>query len=76
MYPWTFTPQSIIVSNGTTTIAGQLTTYSRMVIFQPDQPLQKLTTYTIAVSGSVQDMSGNADGSAACLAIRDRRPGP
>jgi len=62
MYPWSFTPQSITVSAGTTSIPGELKTYSRMVIFQPYDPLDKLTTYTVVVAESVEDMSGNPMG--------------
>jgi hypothetical protein len=62
MSPWKFTPQSIMVSDGTTSITGQLTTYSRMALFQPDQQLQKLRIYTVIVSGSIEDISGNPMG--------------
>ncbi|HTP05837.1 MAG TPA: Ig-like domain-containing protein, partial [Nitrospirota bacterium] len=65
MDPMTITPSTFIVSQGTTTIPGDIKCYGNTVVFTPANPLAYSTTYVVTIKGysptasSVADLAGN-----------------
>ncbi|HXY54423.1 MAG TPA: Ig-like domain-containing protein, partial [Nitrospirota bacterium] len=61
----TITPTHFIVSQGTTTIPGDIKSYGNTVVFTPASPLAHSTTYVVTIKGysltdyGVQDLAGN-----------------
>lgn len=60
MVPASLNTDSVVVSDGDGPISGTVTYHpdSREAVFQPDQPLAILTTYTVAVTTAVMDRFG------------------
>ena len=50
---------TFIVSDGTTTIPGDIQYYGTTVVFTPSTPLLSSTAYTVTIKNLVTDLSGN-----------------
>ena len=55
----TITPSAFIISDGTSTILGDIQYYGTTVVFTPYTPLMSSSTYTVTIKNLVADLSGN-----------------